>query len=62
MHARNIKDLSIALEALTRVPRSDTLMGQVDLLLIHEIDKLREEQHPPVIYHPPKKMDEEMPF
>lgn len=62
-HARNIKDLSIALEALTRVPGSDIHRYQVEKLLETEI-QLMKETHPSIKPTQPNRTepDDEIPF
>jgi len=63
MIARNIKDLSIALEALTRVPGSDILREQIDNLLVHEIDLKHKENNPLRRFdHPERPDDNKIPF
>ncbi len=46
MHARNIKDLSIALEALTRVQSVEDEFEAVQALLNEEISSMHKEQNP----------------
>ena len=58
MLARQIKDLSIALEALTRVPDSGDFRSAVENLLTTAIDNLHKEQNPPQTINP----DDEIPF
>lgn len=64
MLARQIKDLAIALEALTRVPKSDNFMEAIDDLLVRSIDKLREEMREAEQYKPKpnQTQDDEIPF
>lgn len=41
--AREIKDLAIALEALTRVPKSDRLMEDIETIIQMKMDSIRKE-------------------
>lgn len=62
--ASNIKNLTIALEALSRFPNPERFTESIDSLLLKEIDLMREEQYPPVISttHQAKTEDDDIPF
>ena len=63
MIERRIKDLSIALEALSRInhPRIDGAFESVESLLTTAIAKAHEENHP-LIKATPTNLDNDIPF
>lgn len=61
MIERKIKELSIALEALSRVQGTDTYSAQISSLLQHQIDEANKENHPLKPVHP-STSDDDIPF
>lgn len=62
MRSANIKNLSIALEALSRVQGVDMLFTNIQHLIEDEIKLMKEDQHPLQTYTPKAPDQDEIPF
>lgn len=62
MYARKIKELSIALEALSRINGADAYFQQICSLLQNAIDAQYKEDHPPKPAPTKILADDEIPF
>lgn len=64
-HSLNIKNLAIAMEAVSRINGKEDLQINLQRLIDEEMELLYKEQHPPQTYTPTAKAqtdDEEIPF
>lgn len=62
MIERRIKELSIALKALSRIRAMDDEFAAIQRLLIKAIDEANKEAHPLHTIQPRPQIDDEIPF